>query len=120
MIRNRRRVVVTGLGVVSPIGTEPNEFFENLLSGRSGIRRFGDSGQVVGSIAGFDPLLHFTKAQLVGLDRVSQFGLVAANQALQDAALSKDSLNGTNVGVYLGTGIGGANALETGYERNRI
>ena len=116
MIHDRRRVVVTGLGVVSPVGTSPGEFFENLLSGRSGVRRFGDSRHVVGAVAGFDPSTHFTKAQLVGLDRVSQFGLVAAEQALQDAALRKESLDGVKAGVYFGTGIGGATALETGYE----
>ena len=116
MIRNRRRVVVTGLGVVSPVGTSPDEFFDSLVAGRSGIRRFGDSGQVVGTVAGFDPLAHFTKAQLVGVDRVSQLALVAADYALRDAALGKEFLAGAKAGVYFGTSIGGANALEAGYE----
>jgi 3-oxoacyl-[acyl-carrier-protein] synthase II len=116
LIRNRRRVVVTGLGVVSPVGVTLNEFFDSLVSGRSGIRPFGDSGHVVGAVSGFDPSAHFTKAQLVGLDRVSQLGLVASDQALEDAALRKGSLDGAKAGIYFGTGIGGANALETGYD----
>lgn len=115
MIQNRRRVVITGVGIVSPVGNSPNEFFANLLAGLSGIRRFGDSGQVVGAVVDFDPFAHFTRAQLVGLDRVSQFGLVAAEQARIDAGLEAGALEAANAGVYFGTGIGGASALETGY-----
>jgi 3-oxoacyl-[acyl-carrier-protein] synthase II len=116
LIRDRRRVLVTGLGVLSPIGASPGEFFDSLIACRSGIRRFGESGQVAGIVPGFDPLAHFTKSQLIGVDRVSQLALVAAEQAIRDAGLGKDSLTTDRVGVYFGTGIGGAAALETGYE----
>jgi 3-oxoacyl-[acyl-carrier-protein] synthase II len=116
LIRDRRRVVVTGLGVISSIGASPGAFFDSLVSGRSGIRRFGDSGQVAATAPDFDPLVHFTKAQLVGLDRVSQFGLVASDQAILDAGLSREFLKNAKAGVYFGTGIGGAGALETGYD----
>ncbi|HKA43986.1 MAG TPA: beta-ketoacyl-[acyl-carrier-protein] synthase family protein [Burkholderiales bacterium] len=115
MGQNQRRVVVTGLGIVSPIGNSPQEFFSNLLAVRSGIRRFGDSGQVVGSVADFEPSAHFTKARLIGLDRVSQFGLLAAEQALVNSGLEGSRLAEANAGVYFGTGIGGAGALESGY-----
>jgi 3-oxoacyl-[acyl-carrier-protein] synthase II len=108
--------VVTGLGVISPVGASPGAFFDSLVAGRSGVRRFGDSGQVAATVPDFDPLAHFTKAQLVGLDRVSQFGLVASDQAILDAGLSREFLEGAKAGVYFGTGIGGAGALETGYD----
>lgn len=116
MIRERRRVVVTGLGVISPIGASPDAFFQSLVACRSGIRRFGESGQVAGTIPDFDPLAHFTKAQLVGVDRVSQLALVAADQAVHDAGLGREHLEGAKAGVYFGTGIGGAAALEAGYD----
>jgi 3-oxoacyl-[acyl-carrier-protein] synthase II len=112
---SQRRVVVSGLGVISPVGNSADEFFANLLAGRSGIRRFGESGQVAGSVTDFDPSAYFTKAQLLGLDRVSQFGLIAAEQAVLDAGLGATIQRAGRVGVYFGTGIGGANALEAGY-----
>jgi 3-oxoacyl-[acyl-carrier-protein] synthase II len=70
---------------------------------------------VVGTVTNFDPSAHFTKAQLVGLDRVTQFGLIAADQAVRDAKLDATLLAARKAGVYIGTGIGGANALEAGY-----
>jgi beta-ketoacyl-acyl-carrier-protein synthase II len=115
LIENQRRVVISGLGVISPVGNSVNEFFANLLAGRSGIRWYGDSGQVVGTVVDFDPSNYFTKAQLVGLDRVSQFGLTAAEQAVRDAKLDATVLGAGRVGVYFGSGIGGANAIEAGY-----
>ncbi|HUL40670.1 MAG TPA: beta-ketoacyl-[acyl-carrier-protein] synthase family protein [Burkholderiales bacterium] len=115
MTKNSRRVVISGLGVISPVGNTANEFFANLLAGHSGIRWFGDSGQVVGTVVDFDPSVYFTKPQLVGLDRVSQFGLTAAEQAVLDAKLDATALEAGRAGVYFGSGIGGANAIESGY-----
>jgi 3-oxoacyl-[acyl-carrier-protein] synthase II len=116
-----RRVVVTGLGVISPVGSGAGEFFENLMAGRSGIRRvespFADklSIRIAGTVPGFDPAAHFTKMQLSGIERFSQMALVAARQAMQDAALQIGEADQPRAGVCMGTGVGGASTLEDGY-----
>src|SRR5689334_23812327 len=85
-----RRVVVTGLGVVSPVGSTVGEFFDALVHGRSGIRRVPTDLQAAGSdlVAGlvaFDATAHWPPHQSAQLDRATQFALVAARQALGDA-----------------------------------
>ena len=110
-----RRVVITGMGIVSPLGNTPELFFANLMAGKSGIRRlqtdFAERLDVkIAAPADFDPLQHFTKHRASGLDRVSQLSLHAANQALADAQLDLAQTDKSRIGVYLGTGIGGAAA----------
>ncbi|HEY5993778.1 MAG TPA: beta-ketoacyl-ACP synthase II [Gallionellaceae bacterium] len=117
-----RRVVITGLGVVSPVGSNSGEFFENLMAGRSGIRRletpFADklSIRIAGAVPDFDPNAHFTKMQLSGIERFSQLALVAARQAVEDAALVLEEQERSRAGVYMGTGMGGATTLDECYE----
>lgn len=117
-----RRVVITGLGVVSPVGSTPGAFFENLMAGRSGIRRletpFAEklSIRIAGSVPDFDPNAHFTKMQLSGMERFSQMALVAARQAVADAALVIEEQERQRAGVYMGTGMGGAATLDESYE----
>jgi beta-ketoacyl-acyl-carrier-protein synthase II len=116
-----RRVVITGLGVISPVGANPGEFFENLMAGRSGIRRveapFADklSIRIAGTVPGFDPAAHFTKMQLTGMERFSQMAVVAARQAARDAGLQLGDAEPPRAGVCMGTGMGGAGTLEEGY-----
>ncbi len=115
-----RRVAITGLGVVSPVGSNPPEFFRNLLAGRSGIRRISApfAGKVAAKIAGevdFDPAAHFSKVRLATLDRFSQFALVAAAQAIQDAGLALTPADKLTAGVAFGTGLGGALVLDEAY-----
>jgi 3-oxoacyl-[acyl-carrier-protein] synthase II len=116
-----RRVVVTGLGVVSPIGQSKDVFFDNLISARSGIgpiqAAFADQLRIpiAAQVLGFDPALHFPKERLSQLDRFSQFSLVAARQAWTDAGIGVLSQPET-CGTYWGTGFGGAQTLENGYE----
>ena len=110
-----RRVVITGLGIVSPIGNSTREFFANLIAGRSGIRSIETPATVAG-IVDFDATAHFTKNQLIGLDRFSQFALVAAQGAFDESGLKKEDLGAVRAGVYFGSGIGGANALDSGYQ----
>lgn len=115
-----RKVVVTGLGVVSPVGTGPEEFFGSLIAGRSGIRRLSSefaprlAAKIGGEIT-FDPAVHFAKPKLALLDRFSQFALVAARQAIVDAGIETDDARKANAGVYLGTGQGGAQTIEAAY-----
>lgn len=116
-----RRVVVTGMGVISPLGATAGEFFENLTAGRSGIRRLETdfverlSCKVAAPVPGFDPASHFTKLQLTSLERVSQLAVVASRQALQDASLTLSDEEKLRAGVSMGTGMGGAGTLEAGY-----
>lgn len=116
----RRRVAITGLGVVSPVGNNCDEFFEALLAGRSGIRRLSASfaGQLSARIGGeveFDPETRFARSRLALLDRFSQFALDAAAQAVRDAGLTFDGTLKERTGVFVGTGMGGAHTLEAGY-----
>jgi len=111
----KHRVVVTGLGVVSPVGLAPADFYANLASGRSGIRSLPGDETVVAGIVGFNAEDHFSKLELIVLDRFSQFALVAAGQAVADAGLEREDLSTPRVGVYFGSGMGGANAIEAGY-----
>ena len=117
-----RRVVITGIGIVSPLGNTPNEFFTNLIAGKSGISKikadFVDLLDTkIAAQATFDGTEHFTKQQLALLDRVSQFALYSAEQAVKDANLTLTEAELTRTGCYIGTGMGGANSTEDGYDR---
>lgn len=115
-----RRVAITGIGVVSPTGCSKDVFFSTLLDGRSGIRHiqapFADhlAVKVAGQVE-FDALQHFSKIRLGSLDRFSQFALVAAREAIQDSGITLTDAGKLVTGVYIGTGFGGANALEDAY-----
>jgi 3-oxoacyl-[acyl-carrier-protein] synthase II len=116
-----RRVVITGLGIVSPVGKTPEEFFSNLMAGHSGIKRlqtdFIDklSIRIGAPVDGFDPCAYFSKIQLTGIERFSQFALVAAEQAVQDAQLQLSEAEQPRAGVCMGSCLGGASTLEDGY-----
>jgi len=116
-----RRVVITGLGIVSPVGQSPEQFFGNLMAGKSGIKHvqstFADrlSIRIAATVDDFDPAAHFSKIQLTGIERFSQLALVAAEQAVQDANLVLDESEYHRAGVYMGSCLGGAGTLEDGY-----
>jgi 3-oxoacyl-[acyl-carrier-protein] synthase II len=117
-----RRVAITGLGIVSPLGNTPDAFFDALMAGKSGIRRieadFADRLDTkIAAQAAFDPLQHFTKHKASSLDRVSQFAVYAAGEAIRDAGLDMERADKSRMGVYLGTGMGGAASIEEGYIR---
>ena len=116
-----RRVVITGLGVISPVGNTPSEFFANLMAGQSGIQRlnvpFIDklNTRIAAPVKNFNPSAHFSKMQLTSMDRFSQFALVAAAQAVADAKLELSDAEQLRAGVYMGSCLGGATTLEDGY-----
>ena len=116
-----RRVVITGLGVISPVGKTAAEFFSNLMSGHSGIKRLQTdfveqlSIRIGAPVDNFDPTAHFSKIQLSGIERFSQFALVAAEQAVQDAQLELSADEYPRAGVCMGSCLGGAGTLEDGY-----
>jgi 3-oxoacyl-[acyl-carrier-protein] synthase II len=116
-----RRVAVTGAGVVSPLGKSLAEFHAALAEGRSGIRRLPESvtqgsGVQVGALVDWNPAPMFKEAEAANIDRVSQFALAAAAQALAASRLDLSTADRDRVGVYWGTGMGGAHALEGAYK----
>lgn len=120
-----RRVAITGLGVVSATGTGALNFFESLLAARSGIQLIDvafptGTEKVLAGAIDFDAELHFTRARLLTLDRVSQLALVASREAmaqagLDDAASWPASLAAERFGVSIGTSVGGAGTTDAAY-----
>lgn len=109
----QRRVVVTGIGTINPIGNNIEEYFHNLEIGVSGadiITAFNAekfSSRIACQVKNFDPSLIFERKELRKYDRYSQFALVAATEAVEDAALELDKLNLERIGVVWASGIGG-------------
>ncbi|MDT8992627.1 beta-ketoacyl-[acyl-carrier-protein] synthase family protein [Curvibacter sp. APW13] len=116
-----RRVAVTGIGVISPLGNSAGEAFQSARQGRSGIRFLESpfAKQLVAPIAAtvcFDGAAYFEPLKLRMLDRVSQFGVVAANQALAESQLDLTKMDRGRVGVFVGTGLGGTLSNDEGYK----
>ncbi|PSB32801.1 beta-ketoacyl-ACP synthase II [Stenomitos frigidus] len=114
----RKRVVVTGLGAITPIGNTLAEYWEGLLSGRNGIGpitlfdAFRHDCRMAGEVKGFDPHAYMERKEAKRMDRFAQFGVSASKQALADAQFVINDLNAEQVGVLIGTGIGGLKVLE--------
>jgi 3-oxoacyl-[acyl-carrier-protein] synthase II len=111
-----RRVVVTGMSVISPIGTGLADFWDNLTKGKSGIRRItrfpvDEYPCRIAAEVDFEPTLYLDRREARKMDRFSQFGVVSARMAVQDAAL-EGALVPERSGVVMGTGIGGMETFE--------
>jgi 3-oxoacyl-[acyl-carrier-protein] synthase II len=118
----KRRVAVTGLGIISPCGNNIDDFSFNLMTGKSGVRRISSAYSSLLSVkiaaqVDFNPLDYFTKKQVPILDRVNQFALAAASQAWKDSELSLDAKEKERAGVYIGCSMGGANTIEDLYDQ---
>jgi 3-oxoacyl-[acyl-carrier-protein] synthase II len=116
---SNRRVVVTGLGVVSPIGIDLKSFWENLVNGKSGIRPITqfDSAtfdcRIAGEILGFNPSLYFKNPKDVRrADRFAQLAMASSKLAIEDSGLDLQKVDRTRFGVLVGSGIGGLKSLE--------
>ncbi|MCJ7824292.1 MAG: beta-ketoacyl-ACP synthase II, partial [Anaerolineales bacterium] len=113
----RKRVVVTGLGCVSPLGLNVDESWRTVLEGQSGvapITLFDTTDfktQFAAEVKGFDPDAAIGRRLARRMDRFTQFALVATEEALQDSALVIDDSNRDRIGVVIGTGIGGIGTL---------
>lgn len=118
---SKRRVVVTGLGMVSPVGLSVQESWGNILAGRSGIApithfdvsafptRFG------GSVKNFDPTLYMPAKDVKKMDPFIHYGIAAAKEAVADAGLVVTDANADRIGVAIGSGIGGLPGIEKGH-----
>ena len=112
-----RRVVVTGLGALTPVGNTAEEFWSSLVRGRSGIgpiTRFDATGfptRIAGEIRHFDPLDFVDKKEARRLDPYLQYAIAAASLAVQDASLDTGKVDANRFGVLIGSGIGGITTL---------
>ncbi len=116
----RRRVFVTGMGLVSPHGGDPAAAFDRLYAGESAVRKVfsgsAESGNdVLMAAAEFDPSGLIPKAQLFAMDRVAQMAVVAAHRALNSAGLLAGEHGPADAGTYMGCALGGAQALQDAY-----
>ena len=115
-----RPVAVTGIGVVSPLGNDATTFFEGLAAGRCGIRRlegrsFERLNARVGAHVVFDGAAVFPAPKLRMLDRATQFALKAAAEAIAASSGALDGIDRRRAGVFIGTGMGGAETTDDGY-----
>ncbi|MBD2077566.1 beta-ketoacyl-ACP synthase II [Phormidium sp. FACHB-592] len=121
---DRKRVVVTGLGAITPIGNTLTAYWDGLLSGQNGIgpiTLFDASRhecRIAGEVKGFDPHAYMDRKEAKRMDRFAQFGVSASKQAIADAQFVINDLNAEQVGVLIGTGIGGLKVLEDQQEIN--
>ena len=113
-----KRVVVTGLGAITPLGNTVQDYWNNLVAGKSGatmITRFDSSKfktQFACEVKGFNPEDYFDKKEARKLDPYSHYGIAAADQAVRDAGLDGESIDKTRIGVIWGSGIGGLQTFQ--------
>lgn len=114
----KKRVVITGMGALTPIGNTLEAYWQGLLAGKSGIgpiTLFDASKhkcRIAGEVKGFDPLEYLDAKDAKRTDRFAQFAIAASKQALADASLTITDLNAEQVGVMIGTGVGGLKVME--------
>lgn len=118
MRTQKRRVVITGMGTLTPIGNELDTFWENVKAGKSGIgpiTLFDASdltSQIAAEVKGFEPADYMDRKEARRMDRFAQMAVAAASMAIEDAALNLDQIDRDRAGVIIGSGIGGIQTLE--------
>jgi 3-oxoacyl-[acyl-carrier-protein] synthase II len=119
----KRRVVVTGLGMITPVGSDVDSTWENILAGKSGIAKttlfdVGDfNTKIAGEVKDFDVEAYIPKKETKKMDRFIQLGIAAGKQALQDANIEVDDTNAHRIGVAIGSGIGGLPLIEENHTK---
>lgn len=114
-----RRVVITGLGAISPLGETAVELWDGIKKQKCGIDEITliDSStfktKLAGEVKNYDPSKYFDVKQTKRLDRVSQFAMISAREAFKDSGITEENTNFENVGIYIGSGIGGFSTIET-------
>src|SRR5690554_2295977 len=114
----KRRVVVTGLGAVTPIGNNCEDYWNGLLSGKSGIANItlfdpvDHPCKIAAEIKNFNPEDHFDKKEVKKLERFTQCAMVAGREAFKDSGISLDKTDILRFGVIIGVGMGGVATIE--------
>jgi 3-oxoacyl-[acyl-carrier-protein] synthase II len=114
----RRRVVVTGLGIVAPVGVGVQQAWSSILAGKSGITRItrfdasAFTSRIAGEVKGFDPAQYLPAKEVRRFDTFIHYGLAAAIESIKDAGLDLDRLDRERVGACIGSGIGGLPLIE--------
>ena len=120
---SNKRVVITGMGVVSPVGTGVEKFWQALIKGQSGVRTVSHfdaslfDSRVNGDVIDYDPLAHFNSKDARNTSRFIQFGVVAANEALSHAKLDIRQMDTSRAAVIIGSGIGSIYSAEEEYDK---
>ncbi|TNF66364.1 MAG: beta-ketoacyl-[acyl-carrier-protein] synthase II [Gammaproteobacteria bacterium] len=123
-MKSPRRVVVTGLGMISPVGLDLKESWENIKAGESGVEKLDGfdlpgpdlsefKAQIAARVKGYNPANYFNTKELKKLDVVLQYGLIATDEAIKDAQLEVTDKNAHRMGVSVSSGIGGITTIET-------
>lgn len=118
-----RRVVVTGLGAVTPVGNDVDTMWKNIVAGQSGIdfvtkvNKEDFPAKVAGEVKDFDPLKYIEKKEARRMDLFTQYAVTASKMAVEDAELTIDETNAERVGVWIGSGIGGMTTYEEQYNK---
>jgi len=119
---SKRRVVVTGLGIVSPVGNSVAEAWANIVAGRSGIAPITHfdvsafASRISGSVRDFDPKQFIAAKDVKKMDPFIHFGIAAACEAIRDSGIEVTEENAERIGVAIGSGIGGISSIEGGYD----
>jgi len=122
-MHKKRRVVVTGLGVVSPIGNTLEDFWKSILEGKSGVRRLTCfdpahfTCKIGAEVKHFDPTPYLSAKEIKRMDRFVQFAVVSAKMAVTDAKLHLDKEDRNRIGVMIGSGIGGLHTVESEHKK---
>lgn len=117
-MQNRRRVVVTGLGAISPIGNTIPEFWKSLLEGKSGVKRLTCfdpthfTTRIAAEVKDFDPSPYLSAKEIRRMDRFVQFAVCSAKMAMADSGIPLDKEDKDRIGVLIGSGIGGLHTVE--------
>jgi 3-oxoacyl-[acyl-carrier-protein] synthase II len=115
---NKRRVVITGLGIISPVGLDVETAWKNILAGKSGVSRIDHfdasdlSCQICSRVKDFDASLYMPEKEVKKRDYFIQYGMAAGIQAIQDAGLQVTEANADRIGLAIGSGIGGLPFIE--------
>ena len=118
----KRRVVITGMGAITPVGIGKDEYWQALLAGQSGIARitrFDPSEyatQIAGEVKGFEPANYMDKKEAKRMDRFTQFAIASTKMALDDSRIDLDQEDKSRIGTLIGTGIGGMETLNEQYK----
>ena len=117
------RVVITGIGAITPIGTGKDAFWDGLMAGKNGIgkiTRFDAAeyaAQIAGEVKDFDPTDYIDKKESKRMDRYTQFAIAASKMAFEDAKIDLEAENRERIGTFVGTGIGGIETMHEQYKK---